>query len=697
MKSVLILITAVVLLMSCSRQPDNPFSREFDTPFGTPPFDRIREAHFLPAFQAGIEDEKREIEAIATHPETPTFANTLEALDRTGESLSRVRDVFFNLYSAMTNDRMDEIAKQVSPMLSKHRDDILLDERLFRRVKAVYEEREKLNLQPEQAMLLEKQYKDFVRGGANLDPAGKETLRKINEELSLLSLKFGENVLKEDNAFELVIEDSADLDGLPEGAVAAAAEAASERNKPGKWIFTLHKPSLIPFLQYSKRRDMREKMFKAYIMRGDNGNAQDNKAVASRIASLRAQKAALLGYPTYAHFALEESMAAEPGQVYSLLRRLWKPALKRAAQEAASLQALIDREGSSFKLQPWDWWYYAEKLKKAEYDLDEEMLRPYFKLENVIKGVFTVAQKLYGLSFKELRNLPVYHPDVQAFEVTDADGSHVGILYTDYFPRPSKRGGAWMSNYRDQYRKDGKNIRPIIVNVGNFTKPTSEKPSLLTLEEVETLFHEFGHALHGLLANTTYRRMSGTSVPRDFVELPSQIMENWAKEPEVLKMYARHFETDEPMPDALIDKIRKSSLFNQGFATTEYLAASFLDMDWHVLTDTTQQDANTFEKKSLDAIGLIPEIVTRYRTPHFRHVFGGGYAAGYYSYIWAEVLDADAFEAFREKGLFDPETAGAFRKHILSAGGSEDAMTLYRRFRGAEPKIDPLLKKRGLI
>ena len=697
MKTGMTLFPAVLLLLACSKQAANPFLREFATPFGVPPFDRIREEHFLPAFQAGIADEKREIEAIAAHPEAPTFTNTLDALDRTGESLSRVRDVFFNLYSAMTNDRMDEIAKQVSPMLSKHRDDILLDERLFRRVKAVYEQRETFNLQPEQAMLLDKQYKDFVRGGANLDPAGKEKLRKINEDLSLLSLKFGENVLKEDNAFELAIDDSSDLEGLPEGAVAAAAEAASERNKPGKWVFTLHKPSLIPFMQYSKRRDMREKMFKAYIMRGDNGNAYDNKAIASRIASLRAQKAALLGYPAFAHFALEESMAAEPGRVYDLLRRLWTPALKRAVQEAASLQALIDQEGSSFQLQPWDWWYYAEKLKKAEYDLDEEMLRPYFKLENVIQGVFTVAQKLLGVSFTERRDMPVYHPDVKAFEVTDADGSHVGVLYTDYFPRPSKRGGAWMSNYRDQYRVDGRNIRPIIGNVGNFTKPTKEKPSLLTLEEVETLFHEFGHALHGLLANTNYRRMSGTSVPRDFVELPSQIMENWAREPEVLKMYARHFETGEPMPDGLIAKIRKSSLFNQGFITTEYLAASFLDMDWHMLTDTTLQDAVAFEKKSLDAIGLIPEIVTRYRTPHFRHVFGGGYAAGYYSYIWAEVLDSDAFEAFKEKGLFDPETAAAFRTHILSAGGSEDAMTLYRRFQGADPKIVPLLKKRGLI
>jgi len=494
----------------------------------------------------------------------------------------------------------------------------------------------------------------------------------------------------------LVIEDEGDLAGLPQSVIKGAAEAAKERGHEGKWVFTLHKPSMIPFLQYSEKRELREKIFKAYINRGNNNNELDNKANATRIAELRVQKAHLLGHKSHADFVLEINMAKKPESVYKLLYQLWEPALKRAKQEVKELQKMIHEDGKDFKLMPWDWWYYAEKLKKAKYDLEEEILRPYFKLENVIDGVFTVANKLFGITFEERTDIPKYHEDVRVFEVKEADGSHIGILYTDYFPRASKQGGAWMNAYRKQSRPEGKNITPIICNIGNFSKPTGDKPALLSTEEVQTLFHEFGHALHGLLSNSTYNKLSGTDVPRDFVELPSQIMENWVLEPEVLKMYAKHYETGEVIAQELIDKIKKASLFNQGFVTVEYLAASFLDMDWHTLTEAKDMDTIEFENKSLENIGLIQEIVVRYRSYYFNHIFSGGYSAGYYSYIWAEVLDADAFEAFKEAGIFDQKTAQSFRKNILEKGGTEDPMILYKRFRGAEPKVEPLLKKRGL-
>ena len=567
---------------------------------------------------------------------------------------------------------------------------------MFQRVKAVYEGRDQLDLSVEQGTLLEKTYRDFVRGGANLDAEKKAELREINKELSLLSLKFGENVLEENNRFEMVIEDEADLAGLTEAAITGAAEAATERGHEGKWVFTLHKPSLIPFLQYSEKRELREQMFKGYINKGDNGDDLDNNETLARMASLRVKRAHLLGYPTHADFVLEKNMAKQPDRVYQLLDRLWAPALVRARQEAAEFQEMIRREGHDFKLQPWDWWYYAEKVKKAKYDLDDAELRPYFQLENVQSGAFDIANKLFGITFEERTDIPIYHEEVKIFEVKEADGSHIGLLSTDYYPRASKRGGAWMSSFRKQSRPGGVGVTPVILNVLNFSKPTGDKPALLSLEEVETLFHEFGHALQGLLSNCTYERLSGTSVPRDFVELCSQIMENWATEPEVLKSYARHYETGEPIPDELIKKIKKSSHFNQGFATVEYLAASFLDMDWHTLTDAEERTPDEFESASLSKIGLIPEIVTRYRSTYFRHIFAGGYSAGYYSYIWAAVLDADAFQAFKETSLFDRETALAFRKNILETGGTEDPMTLYVRFRGHEPKIDALLKRRGL-
>jgi peptidyl-dipeptidase Dcp len=674
----------------------NPLVAEFATPFGVPPFDRIKPEHFMPAFDQGIADQKAEIEAIVKNREAPTFANTLEALDKSGVLLKRVGAVFNNLNSSNTNDQMQRIAKDVAPKLAKHADDIALDAGLFARVKTVYESRDKLALAPEQARLLEKTYKEFVRGGANLAPDKQARLRRINEELSVLTVKFGENILKENNAFELVIEKDTDLAGLPPAVVAGAAETAKDRGKPGQWVFTLAKPSLIPFLQYSERRDLREKMFTAYIMRGNNGNELDNKVNAVKIATLRVERANLLGYKTHAAYVLEENMAKTPEAVYAFLEKIWNPALARARAEAAEMQALIRKEGKNFQLQPWDWWFYAEKVRKAKYDLDDSALRPYFPLESVRNGAYMVANKLFGITFTERTDLPKYQEDVRVFEVKDADGSHLGILYVDYYPRPNKEGGAWMSNYREQSVRNGVDIRPVIVNNGNFSKPTAGQPALISFEEATTLFHEFGHALHGLLTKCTYEGLSGTNVRRDFVELCSQVMENWATDPAVLKMYAKHYKTGEPIPDALIEKINRSKFFNQGFETVEYVAACFLDMDWHSLAEPKEVDPLKFEAGSMARIGLIPEIVSRYRTTYFNHIFSGGYSAGYYSYLWAAVLDSDAFEAFKETSLFDQATARSFRTNILERGDSEDPMVLYKRFRGREPRIEPLLKKRGL-
>jgi peptidyl-dipeptidase Dcp len=687
------------MFSTCSTKTDyesNPFYSEYDTPFGTPPFTKIKIEHYKPAFIDGMAQEKTEIDAIAYNPEPPTFENTVAAMEKTGELLDKVSLVFFNLTSSMTNDNMQEIAKELSPLLSQHRDDISLNEKLFERVKAVYEQKADLNLNVEQKMLLDEYYKSFVRGGANLNDSEKKQFREINKELSMLSLQFGENILKENNRFEMVLDSKEDLIGLPESVISAASETAKERGHDGKWVFTLHKPSLIPFLQYSEKRELREKMFKGYIMRGDNNDSLDTKAILSKIAVLRVKRANLLGYKTHAAYVLEENMAKNSKNVYDLLDKLWTPAINVAKKEVKEMQAIIDAEGTNFKLQPWDWWYYAEKVKVAKYDLDEDMLRPYFQVENVRKGAFDVATKLWGITFTERKDIPKYQEDVTVYEVKDADGSYIGILYTDYFPRESKRGGAWMNEFRPQSNMDGNQIRPIIVNVGNFTKPTVDTPALISLEETLTLFHEFGHALHGLLTNCTYPRLSGTNVPRDFVELPSQIMENWATEPEVMRSYAKHYQTGQPIPEELIEKIKESGKFNQGFATVEYLAASYLDMDWHTLTKPEEKDPLKFEEKSMNNIHLIKEIVPRYRSPYFSHIFAGGYSSGYYSYIWAEVLDADAFQAFKENGIFDQKTAQAYRKNILEAGGTEDPMVLYKRFRGAEPTIEPLLERRGL-
>lgn len=696
---------AILLLSFCAkkeapppvRQDVNPFFSAWTAPFETPPFDRIKEAHYLPAFKEAMAQQLKEIDVIINTAEPPSFRNSVEALERSGALLIKVNNVFSNLTSANTNDELQKIQKEVAPLLAKHQDDIGLNPKLFQRIKAVYDQKAKLSLAPEQNRLLEKYYKDFVRGGANLDDAQKAEFRKINEELAVLTQKFGENVLKEDNNFRLVIEKQEDLAGLPESVITAAAEAAKAKGLEGKWVFTLHKPSLIPFIQYSAKRDLREKIFKAFINRGNNNNEFDNKAVLTKIASLRAKRAHLLGYKTHADFVLEENMAKNPEGVTKLLNQLWTPALKMSKQEAKELQNLIGQEGQNFKLEAWDWWYYAEKLKKAKYELDDEILRPYFKLENVRDGAFAVANRLFGIQFVERTDIPKYHPDVKVFEVKEADGTHIGILYTDYFPRSSKRGGAWSNTFRNQQVREGKNITAVVSNNGNFSMPAGDRPSLLTFEEATTLFHEFGHALHDLLSKCTYESITGTNVPRDFVELPSQVMENWASDPDVIKTYAKHYQTGEPIPQELVDKIKKSGLFNQGFATVEYLAASFLDMDWHSLADAAEQDALPFENAAMKKIGLIPEIVVRYRSPYFSHIFSGGYSAGYYSYIWSEVLDADAFQAFKETSLFDQKTAQSFRDNILAKGYTEDPMTLYKRFRGREPKVEPLLKRRGFI
>ncbi|MFO7615156.1 MAG: M3 family metallopeptidase [Bacteroidales bacterium] len=676
---------------------ENPFFQAYNTPFETPPFDRILNEHYMPAFREGMLQQTQEIEAIVNNPEAPTFANTIVAMDRSGDLLYRVSDVFYNLTSAHTSDELQQIAREVSPLRTAHFDNIYLDPGLFQRVKTVWEMRGELGLSQEESMLLEKTYKRFARGGANLPPEQQEELREINKELSMLSLQFGDNLLAETNAFKLFIEDPEDLAGLPLFFRDAAAEAAKAEGQEGKWLVTLHYPSRVPFLQYSEKRELREKVLMAYANRGNNDNEHDNKAIASRMASLRVKKANLLGYATHADFILEENMAKDPETVYDFLDKVWTAALPVAKKEAAELQAMIDAEGGNFKLEPWDWWYYAEKVRKQKYDLDEEALKPYFALENVRQGMFDVATKLWGIHFEERDDISTYHPEVRTYEVKEADGSHIGIFYMDMFPRASKDGGAWMNSYRDQYRVDDSLVSPIITNVCNFTKPTGDSPSLLTFEEVSTMFHEFGHALHGLLSDCTYRRLSGTSVSRDFVELPSQIMENWAGEPEVMKMYARHYQTGEVITQELIDKIVASEHFNQGFITVEYMSACFLDMDWHTLTDTTQQNALAFEEASLEKAGLIPEIIVRYRSPYFAHIFSGGYSSGYYSYLWAEVLDADAFQAFKETGVFDQATAQAFREHILSKGGTEDPMTLYVKFRGKEPDVKAMLRRKGLI
>lgn len=698
MKKVLILGVMAMSLLACNQT--NPLLEQPNTPFGVPAFDKVKIEHYLPAFEEAIRQNKAEIDAIVNNEDAPTFENTIVALDRSGLLLDRVTGVFFNVLEADGNDEMNAIAEQVSPMLSELSDGIILNDALFQRVKAVYDEREQLGLNAEQMRLVTQTYKAFADNGANLPEDKKERLKEINQELSLLSLKFGNNVVAETNSDDVkrFITDEALLAGLPESAKAAAAEEAEAAGHPGEWLFTPKRTSFTPVLQYCENRELRKQLLMDYTTRCNHDNENDNKAVIIREMELRIERAKLFGYDNPADYILADCMAKNHQTVDAFLASVWAPSLEAAKREAAELQALLEQDLPGEKLQPWDWWFYAEKLRKAKYDLDEEELKPYFELNNVRKGAFGVATKLYGLQFEKLENMPVYNPEVEVFKVTEADGSLVGILYTDYFPRAGKRPGAWMNNILPQYiDAEGVDHRPVIINVGNFNKPTAGNPSLLSMDDVETLFHEFGHALHGLLSKAHYKSLSGTNTPRDFVELPSQFMENYAYEPEVLKTYAFHYETGEVIPDELIEKINKASAFNQGFVTTELLSASILDMDFHELTSAEGLDVNAFEAESLKKMGMIDEIIVRYRPTFYNHIFTTGYEAGYYSYTWSAVLDADAFAAFKERGdLFEAETAKRFR-HLLEQGGTRDAQELYLEFRGKEADPKYLLIRKGFV
>ena len=694
MKKFFYLTFALFIMNACNQQ--NPFLKEWSTPYGLPPFSEIQNKHYLPALDEGIKQHSAEIQAIIDNPEEPTFENTIEVFDHSGELLAKVVGVLFNLSESNSSKKLNKIVEKAMPKLSEHNDNIFMNPKLFARVEKIYNQNQD-NLTTEQQKVLEKIYKRFVRNGIGLDEQKQERLREINKQMSLLEQKFGNNLLDETNDFKLILEEK-DLAGLPQSVRdAAAADAKSAKLGEGKYLFGLQKPSWIPFMQYSERRDLREKMFKAYSERGNRNNSKDNKKIILDIMKLRIEKANLLGYKTYSEFILEENLAKNPETVNNFLASLFPAALAKAKEEVVDMQKIIDRENGGFKLAAWDWDFYAEKVRQEKYALNEDEIKPYFKMENVREGVFAVASKLYNIKFEPLNDVPIYFPEVEAFKVTDnADGSLIGILYTDYFPRESKRGGAWMNNVRDQQVINGTDIRPVIVNVGNFTKPTTEKPSLLTIDEVETMFHEFGHALHGLLSKCHYSTVSGTNTPRDFVEMPSQIMENWAFEPEVLAMYAKHYKTGEIIPDSLVQKIKNAGTFNQGFMTTELVAAAILDMNWHDLTSLDGIEVEKFEQECIKKMGLIDEIIPRYRSTYFNHIFNSGYCAGYYAYLWAECLDKDAFELFRQRGLFDRATAKSLRENILEKGSSDDLMKLYRQFRGQDVSQEPMLKGRGL-
>ena len=675
----------------------NPLPAEWSTPFGVPPFDRIEGGHYLPAIRAGIAQHRKEIGAITGHAEAPDFTNTVDALERSGAALNRVSRVFSAVNAANSDDVTRETAKVIAPELAAHQDDIFLNGDLFERVDAVYQARDSLELTAEQQRLLEEIHKDFVRSGINLDEPAQARLREINAELATLNESFRENLLNDTNSFVLLVEDKADLGNLPTSLVALAADEAKRRGYDCEcWAFTLQRPSIDPFLQYSPNRELRRRIFQGYAMLANNGDANDNNAAASRMAQLRAERAALLGFETHAHYVLSDRMAGKPELVSELLDRVWVPARKTAGEERDARQKMMSADGIEGDLEAWDWRYYTEKVRKANYDYDEEALRAYFEVTAVRDGVFALANRLFGLTFERREDLPVWHPDQQAFEVKDADGSHLAVLYMDFFARESKRSGAWMNALRQQSKMDG-TVTPVVTNNFNFPAPTANGPSLLSLSEAETLFHEFGHALHGMLSDVTYESLAGTSTPRDFVEFPSQVMENWMKEPEVLAMFARHYRTGEVIPEEIVEKITASTKFDQGFRTVEYLAASYLDMAYHRLDSPEAVATGAFEDAVMADIGMLDEIIPRYRSTYFAHIFAGGYSAGYYSYLWSEVLDADAFQAFKETNLFDADTAARFREHILSKGGTRPGMELYENFRGRAPQIEPLLERRGFL
>ena len=683
-----------IFMVSCSKKETNPLLSEWDTPYGVPPFEQVEIEHFAPAFEKAMKEHKDEMEAIITNSEEPTYENTVEAAYYAGELLSKVSTVFGTFNSVNISDEIQQLAQEIYPKISAHYDEINLDPRYFERFKTVYDNKEKFDLNDEQLFLLEGDYKGFVQSGAALPEDKKEELKKINQELSGLTLNYSQNILAEVNRFKLVIDNQEDLAGLPQASIDAAAETAAKDSLEGKWVFTIQKPSMIPFLQYADNRELRKEIYDAYVNQGNHDDEYDNKENLARILNLRVKRAELLGYEDHASIRTENRMAQNPENVFGLLNQLWDGILPKVKQERAALQAMIDKEGGDFKLAPHDWFYYTEKLRKEKYDLDESEVRPYFELENVRQGIFDVANKLYGITFTPIEGIPVPHPETTVYEVKEADGSHLALFFMDMHPRASKRGGAWCGGFRDHYyTKDGEEIKPLVTNVTNFTRPSGDSPALLSVDEVETMFHEFGHALDGLFSETSY---TTSNIAWDFVELPSQIMEHWAFEKDVLKMYAKHYKTGEIIPDELIEKLHASANFNQGFALTEVLAASLLDMRFHTMTEEDPElNVMEFEKEYLNSIGLIPEIYSRYRSTYFNHIMGG-YDAGYYSYTWASVLDNDAFEAFKETSLFDQETAQSFRENVLAKNGIKDAMEMYVAFRGREPKIEALLNNLGI-
>ena len=696
-KTIITTCAAAIVCGSAMAKGGNPFLGKYTTPFGIPPFEQIKVEHYKPAFVKGMEEHKKEIDAIVNNKKTATFENTIAALDRCGELLNKVASVFYGQNSACTSDEMQAVSREISPLLSQHSDDITMNAALFKRVKYVYDHQSEEKLDKEQKKLLEETYKSFVRSGANLSADKQEQLRKLNQEISMLQLTFGQNMLAETNAFQLVIDNKDDLAGLPQNLIASAAEVAKERGLDGKWVFTLHNPSVMPFLQYSDRRELRERMYKGYISRGCQGGKNDSREVVKKLVKARLEKARLMGYEDYASMALDNRMAKTPEAVYELLDQVWKPALAKAKEELADIQEEMKKDGRDFTAEGWDWRYYADRAKRAKYAFDENELRPYLKLENVRDGLFYCANKLYGITLTQIKNVPLPHPEAQAFEVKDAKGKHIAILFMDFFPRASKRGGAWCGTYRDQTYEKGKKITPVVTIVCNFTKPAAGEPALLTADEASTMFHEFGHALHQFFQDVHYQGIS--NVPRDFVELPSQINEHWCFAPEVLKVYAKHYKTGEIMPQSLVEKMERSQKYGQGFATVEYVAASLLDMDWHVLKSVPDDlDVEDFERQTLVKRGLLSQIPPRYRTTYFNHTMGGGYTAGYYSYMWAEVLEADGFEAFKENGdIFNQDVANRFRTYVLTPGGINDAMDMYVNFRGKKPDTKPLLRNRGLL
>ena len=696
-KKLLTMLSLIALLVvGCSKTSDNPFLQDWDTPFNTPPFELIEAKHYIPAFEEGIKQQNKEIEAIVNNEEEANFQNTIAAYDFSGELLSKVAGVFFNMTAAKTGDEIQEIEAKVAPMISAHSDDILMNEKLFARVKHVYDNRDKEDLNEEENSLLDKIYKGFVRSGAELDAEAQEQLKEVNKEITVLQSTFVSNLLRETKSYALVIENEEDLSGLPSWLVEAASQEAKSRDLENRWVFTLDNPSVFPFLTFSDNRELRKEIYNAKNNRGNNDNEYDNKEIITKILKLRAQKAELLGYDTFADYVLEERMNKTPGEVYELLEELLSYSLPAARKDAAELEKLLVKDHPGQTLEAWDWFYYSEKLKQEKFDFNAEETRPYFEINNVRQGCFDVLTKLYGVTFEERNDIAVYEEDVTAFEAKDENGKHIGIMYWDPFTRDSKRGGAWCSSYRKQYVKEGESVTPIIVVCFNYAKSPTGRTTL-TAEEASTVFHEMGHAIHNLLSDCEYISTSGTSVPRDFVELPSQILEHWASKPEVLRMFAKN-EEGEVIPDELIKKIVSLGAFNEGFAMTERFAAAYLDMEYHIINSNDEvKDVLGFEKAAMDKINLLSQIPPRYRSTYFQHVFGGGYAVGYYSYVWSEVLDADAFQAFEETGdIFDKTTADKFKNEILSQGSKRDAMEMYKRFRGKAPSTDAVLKNSGM-